>query len=114
MITQEKIERQRVLVSALKTKMQNYDTDPEQWAAQRGYIPTCVYLNRPGAGAWTEGIHFVVLDEHHIVFRTGGDSRDDGEWEIVDPATFVDLVVTDAEEFLARWEEEASETEVLQ
>ena len=72
MITQEKIERQRVLVSALKTKMQNYDTDPEQWAAQRGYIPTCVYLNRPGAGAWTEGIHFVVLDEHHSFPHTRG------------------------------------------
>ena len=113
MITETEIENQKVHIDYLKSEMQvGYaDLDPERWAEQRGYIPTCEYFNRAGPGTWSEGIHFVVIDEKHIACRLGGDFRDDGDWEIRDPDGFVAWVIEDAKEWLARWIEEAEEAE---
>lgn len=108
MITGTEIENQKIHIETLKSEMQvGYaDLYPERWAEQRGYIPTCEYFNRCGAGTWTEGIHYVVLDEDHIASMIGGDHRDDQEWVITDVDQFIHEVITDAEEFLARWQEE--------
>lgn len=116
MITGSEIEDQKVHIDYLKSEMQvGYaDLDPERWAKQRGYIPTCEYFNRTGPGTWTEGIHFVVLDEDHIAWHTGGDFRDDGDWTITDADEFVHAVITDAEEFLARWIEEEEDALIEQ
>jgi len=113
MLTKTEIENQKVHINLLKSEMQvGYaDLDPEDWSEQRGYIPTCEYFNRAGAGTWTEGIDFVVLDEDHIACRTTGDYRDDGDWEIRDPDGFVAWVIEDAEEFLARWQAETEYAE---
>jgi len=111
MITGTEIENQKVLIKTLKSEMQvGYaDIDPERWSVQRGYIPTCEYFNRAGSGTWTEGVDFVVIDEGIIAFRTGGDFRDNYDWIIGTPDEFVNYVIVDAEEWLARWEEEAEE-----
>jgi len=108
MVTGTEIENQKVHIDYLKSEMRvGYaDLDPDRWAEQRGYIPTCEYFNRAEAGTWTEGIHYVVLDEDNIAFRAGGDFRDDSAWWISDVNDFIHAVITDAEEFLARWIEE--------
>jgi hypothetical protein len=111
MITETEIENQAVHVKYLKSEMQaGYaDLAPERWAEQRGYIPTCEYYNRTGPGTWTEGVAFVVLDDEHIAWREDGDFRDNGDWVITDIDNFVNAVIADAEEFLARWQEENDE-----
>lgn len=108
MVSKREIENQKVMIETLKSEMivGYQDVNPENWTVKNGYIPTCEYDNRTGAGTWTEGIKFQVLDEDNIAFHLTGDYRDDEDWQIGDIDSFVNAVITDAEEWLERWQEE--------
>lgn len=116
MITGTEIENQKAHIEYLKSEMQvGYaELDADRWSEQRGYIPTCEYFNRTGGGSWTDGIHFVVLDDCTIAWRTCGDFRDDSDWIITDVDEFIHAVITDAEEIYARWQEEEEDALIEQ
>lgn len=106
MLTDKDQENQEAHIKYLRSEMQvGYaDLDPERWAAQRGYIATCEYPDLSGAGTWTDGVDFVVLDDNNIAFRLGGDWRPNGDWCIGGPDDFVAVVVADAKEWLEAWQ----------
>lgn len=88
------------LESKLRAILEKIEEIPlEELTQRKGYFATVEYSNLHGAGTWTEGVDFVVLDDDTIVYRLGGDWRDDSDWEIGHLEKFVQFVMDDVESF---------------